>query len=69
MKPPTRTRCYYEVLELTRTCSEEEIRKSFRRLALVWHPGEWDYDEGTPSPLLFLLRYNRTHLSFPPYLR
>ncbi len=28
-------RCYYEVLGLERTCGEDEIKKAYRKLALV----------------------------------
>ncbi len=31
-------RCYYEVLEVQRTASEEEMKKSYRRLAMQYHP-------------------------------
>lgn len=31
-------RCYYEVLEVTRTASRDEIATSYRRLALQYHP-------------------------------
>ncbi|HEY0181145.1 MAG TPA: molecular chaperone DnaJ [Dokdonella sp.] len=31
-------RCYYEVLGVARTASEDEIKKSFRRLAMKCHP-------------------------------
>ena len=34
----TRKRDYYEVLEVTKTASEEEIKKSYRRLAVKFHP-------------------------------
>lgn len=30
--------CYYELLEIDRTVSEEEIKKAYRRKALEWHP-------------------------------
>lgn len=29
---------YYEILEVTQQSTQEEIKKSFRRLALKWHP-------------------------------
>ena len=31
-------RCYYEILEVQRTASEEEMKKSYRRLAMQYHP-------------------------------
>ena len=31
-------RCYYEVLEVTRDASDDEIKKSYRRLAMQYHP-------------------------------
>ncbi len=31
-------KCYYEVLEVTKTASEDEIKKSYRRLAMQFHP-------------------------------
>ncbi len=34
----TSKRDYYEVLGVARDASEEEIRKSFRKLALEYHP-------------------------------
>ena len=32
------TRDYYEVLEVTRSASQDEIKKSFRKLAMKYHP-------------------------------
>ena len=31
-------RCYYEVLEVAREASDDEIKKSYRRLAMQYHP-------------------------------
>lgn len=31
-------KCYYEVLGLPRDASDEDIKKSYRKLALQWHP-------------------------------
>ncbi len=36
MKKPTR--CLYAVLELEPDASENDIKKAFRKAALVWHP-------------------------------
>ncbi len=31
-------RCHYEVLELVRSCSSEDIKKAYKKLSLKWHP-------------------------------
>lgn len=31
-------KCYYEVLDVGRTANDDDIRKSYRKLALKWHP-------------------------------
>lgn len=31
-------RCYYEVLEVSREADSAEIKSSYRKLALRWHP-------------------------------
>ena len=31
-------RCYYEILGVERGAAEEEIKKSYRRLAMQYHP-------------------------------
>ncbi|PVU99761.1 hypothetical protein BB560_005453 [Smittium megazygosporum] len=30
--------CYYELLGLERDCSDSDIKKAYRKLALIWHP-------------------------------
>ncbi len=30
--------CYYEILELTTTATESDIKKAYRKHALKWHP-------------------------------
>jgi curved DNA-binding protein CbpA len=32
-------RCYYEVLEVSQQATPEELKSSYRKLALVYHPG------------------------------
>jgi len=34
-------RCHYDVLGLTKDCGDEDIKKSYRKLALLWHPGKY----------------------------
>jgi len=36
---------YYEILEITREATEEEIRRAYRRLAMEWHPDRNKSDE------------------------
>eukprot|EP00035_Acanthoeca_spectabilis_P027561 m.467033 g.467033 ORF g.467033 m.467033 type:complete len:264 (-) comp25822_c0_seq1:154-945(-) len=42
---PPRERCYYEILNVSRTATPTEIRKSYRRLALQLHPDKPTGDE------------------------
>lgn len=32
-------RCFYEVLGVERTAPDDDIKKSYRKQALKWHPG------------------------------
>lgn len=33
-------KCHYEVLQVSREATDDELKKSYRKLALKWHPGE-----------------------------
>ncbi len=39
-------RDFYEILEVSRTCSEGELKTGFRKLAMRWHP---DKNQGNPE--------------------
>ena len=32
------TRCYYEILSIEKVASQDDIKRSYRRLAMKWHP-------------------------------
>jgi curved DNA-binding protein CbpA len=32
-------KCHYEVLSIKKDANDDEIKKSYRKLALQWHPG------------------------------
>jgi molecular chaperone DnaJ len=40
------TRCYYEILSVEKTASQDDIKRSYRRLAMKWHP---DRNPGNPD--------------------
>jgi molecular chaperone DnaJ len=42
-------RCYYEVLGVTRSASEDEIRKTYRQCALKFHPDRNPNDPGATA--------------------
>jgi curved DNA-binding protein CbpA len=33
-------RCHYEVLNISRDATGDEIKKAYRKSALQWHPGK-----------------------------
>jgi curved DNA-binding protein len=40
---------YYKILEVPRTASQEEIKKSFRKLAMKYHP-DHNKEDKPPRP-------------------
>ena len=44
--PIPKKRCYYEVLKIKNGAADEEIKLSFRKLAMQWHP---DRNAGNPD--------------------
>ncbi|XP_065091585.1 dnaJ homolog subfamily C member 21 [Ochlerotatus camptorhynchus] len=47
-------KCHYEVLNVARTAEEDEIKKSYRKLALRWHPDK-NLDSSEEANQQFLL--------------
>jgi hypothetical protein len=48
----TQTRCLYAVLELEPDASENDIKKAFRKAALVWHPDKHGDKSGSELELV-----------------
>jgi len=47
-------RDYYEVLGIDSNASEEEIKKSFRKLAFMYHP-DHNHDDGAAETINHLI--------------
>jgi curved DNA-binding protein CbpA len=47
-------RTYYEILGLTSSCTAQEIRKSYRQLALLWHPDKHTNKEEAQEEFMFI---------------
>src|SRR5665213_1199938 len=49
----TTKRDYYEVLGVTKTCDVEEIKRSYRRLAMKYHPDRNQHDGKAEAEIRF----------------
>lgn len=34
-------KCHYEILGVKRDADDDNLKKAYRKLALKWHPGQW----------------------------
>lgn len=50
MNPKT----YYEALGLVKTCTAQEIKRSYHQLALIWHPDKHSDKEGAKLQFMFI---------------
>jgi DnaJ family protein C protein 7 len=40
---------YYKILELTKSCTDDEIKKGYKKAALKWHPDKNSSTEETKT--------------------
>lgn len=48
-------RCYYELLEVARDSTEDEIKRSYKKLALKWHPDKSPPEKKEECTAYFIL--------------
>jgi len=48
------TKTYYETLGLANTCTAQEIKRSYRQLALIWHPDKHTNKEEAKLQFMFI---------------
>lgn len=58
-------KCYYELLEVDRNSDSDTIKKSYRRLALLWHPDKNKDKEDEAKNYFQLLQQAYETLSDP----
>jgi len=57
---------YYEILEIDRSASEEDIKRAYRRLVLKWHP---DKNPGDPKAAAIFLMIQEAYDTLSDYIR
>ena len=48
-------RDFYEILGVPKSASEDDLKKSYKKLALRFHPGNYNYKQRRNSVFLFFL--------------